>query len=80
MAKKVRRVKKNNTAASASSAKANTTISSATDSSAVAARPKQTSEEQFHDEYAYVIRDLRHVLLLSAAMFALLIVLNLLLN
>jgi hypothetical protein len=80
MAKKVRRVKKNNVTATTSSTQATTTVMSAADSGAVPARSKQTSEEQFHDEYAYVVRDLRHVLLLSAAMFALLIVLNLLLN
>jgi hypothetical protein len=66
MAKKVRRVKKNTTVAE--------------DSGALPVRAKQTAEEEFHDEYAYVVRDLRQVLLLSAVMFALLIVLNLLLN
>ncbi|HSM57546.1 MAG TPA: hypothetical protein VK879_15445 [Candidatus Sulfomarinibacteraceae bacterium] len=36
-------------------------------------------EEQLREEYAYVLRDLRHILLLAAAMFILLIVLNLIL-
>lgn len=36
--------------------------------------------EQFQQEYAYVIKDLRRVFLLAAAMFVLLIVLNLVLQ
>ena len=80
MAKKVRRVKKNRATASASSEQVNTTVTVAANAGAVPARSKQTTEEEFHEEYAYVVRDLRHVLVLSAAMFALLIVLNLLLN
>lgn len=36
-----------------------------------------SSPEELEEEYAYVIRDLRQILLLAAVMFALLIVLNL---
>lgn len=36
--------------------------------------------DHFQQEYAYVIKDLRRVLLLAAAMFILLIVLNLVLR
>ncbi|MFW5942525.1 MAG: hypothetical protein ACOC9X_02880 [bacterium] len=36
-------------------------------------------EERLREEYAYVLRDLRHILLLAAAMFVLLIVLNVIL-
>ena len=35
--------------------------------------------EQLREEYAYVLRDLRHVFILAAIMFTLLIVLNLIL-
>lgn len=36
-------------------------------------------EERLRDEYAYVLRDLRHILILAAVMFMLLIALNVLL-
>lgn len=36
-------------------------------------------EERLRDEYAYVLRDLRHILILAVIMFVLLIVLNLIL-
>ncbi len=39
-----------------------------------------TTEEQFKMEYAYVIRDLRYVFILAGIMFALLIVLNIVLQ
>lgn len=40
-------------------------------------QPKLSSEEKFQMEYAYVIKDLRSILILAVIMFALLIVLNL---
>ncbi len=43
-------------------------------------QPKQTVEEELREEYAYVAQDLRRVALLAAAMFILLIALNLLLR
>lgn len=79
MAKKVRRVKKKKP-----TSKESATLAGAPDTVAqtapVAARVPQSSDEQFREDYAYVIKDLRQVLLLSAAMFVLLIALNLLLN
>lgn len=42
--------------------------------------PKLSAEEQFRQEYAYVLKDLRQVLILAVAMFALLIALNLFLR
>lgn len=39
-----------------------------------------SSEEEFRQEYAYVIRDLRHIFWLAGIMFALLIIINLLLQ
>lgn len=36
-----------------------------------------TSEEELREEYAYVLQDLRQMFILAAAMFLLLIVLNL---
>lgn len=38
-----------------------------------------STPEELEEEYAYVIRDLRHILLLAVVMFALLIGLNLIL-
>lgn len=42
--------------------------------------PKAVSTEQFREEYSYVIQDLRRVFILAAAMFALLIILNIVLR
>ncbi len=47
------------------------------------AAPRQSAKKQaatFREEYAYVVKDLRHVLILAAVMFALLIALNLVLQ
>ena len=38
-----------------------------------------STAEELEEEYAYVLRDLRHILILAAVMFALLIGLNLIL-
>jgi hypothetical protein len=43
-------------------------------------KTRLSSAEQFRLEYAYVLRDLRQVLVLAAIMFALLIALNLFLQ
>jgi hypothetical protein len=66
MAKKVRRVRRSKGDDSAAS------------SPALPVRPVLTPEEEFHSEYAYVLRDLRRVFILAIAMFVLLIALNLL--
>ena len=42
--------------------------------------PRMSSAERFQLEYAYVIKDLRYILLLAIAMFALLILLNIFLR
>lgn len=39
-----------------------------------------TTEQQFQQEYAYVIKDLRRIFVLAAVMFTLLIVLNIVLR
>lgn len=78
MAKKVRRVKKKKTATD--SATAVDALDAVAETPPVAARAQQSPDEQFREDYAYVIKDLRQVLLLSAVMFILLIALNLLLN
>lgn len=44
------------------------------------ANRKLSTTEQFQQEYAYVIRDLRTVFILAAVMFALLIILNIVLQ
>jgi hypothetical protein len=79
MAKKVRRVKKKrqqkkHTAPAQEDIK--TTIPAAETSTG----PQLSTTEQFQQEYAYVVKDLRRVLILAAIMFALLITLNLLLQ
>jgi hypothetical protein len=43
------------------------------------ATPRRATPEELAAEYAYVTRDLRRIFFLAAAMFALLILLNLLL-
>ncbi|MCA9962490.1 MAG: hypothetical protein R3E31_17095 [Chloroflexota bacterium] len=68
MAKKVRRVRP--AATSGGQSKTKTGVE----------QPQLTSEQQFQQEYAYVIKDLRQVFLLAGVMFVLLIVLNLLLQ
>lgn len=45
-----------------------------------ALKTKLNPEEQFRQEYAYVLKDLRQVLILAIAMFALLILLNVVLR
>lgn len=46
----------------------------------IALKTKLNPEEQFRQEYAYVLKDLRQVLVLAVVMFALLILLNVLLS
>lgn len=41
---------------------------------------KRDDNEVFSREYAYVLKDLRHVFVLAAAMFVLLIILNIVLQ
>lgn len=80
MAKKVRRVKKSKLTTDSGSNDQAVTATAVREPVLASTRSRHSSEEQFREEYAYVVRDLRQVLLLSVAMFALLIVLNLLLN
>jgi len=65
MAKKARRVRRKR---------------SKIETSAPTQQQAETEEEQLKEEYAYVIKDLRRIAILAAAMFALLILLNLLLQ
>ena len=65
MAKKTRRVRRNRSKIAASTA---------------AQKQDGTEEEQLEEEYAYVVKDLRRITILAAAMFALLILLNILLQ
>ncbi|MCA9949817.1 MAG: hypothetical protein KDE48_09235 [Anaerolineales bacterium] len=90
MAKKVRRTKKKRTVDETAVAPINdvqTSTEANVDTapklktrSQKRAAKKQATVEDFRQEYAYVGLDLRRVLILSAAMFALLIVLNLILQ
>jgi hypothetical protein len=85
MAKKVRRVKKKKKSAQdTTTAVENTAVQAAPVSKAMVkekvASAKVKEVVTFHEEYAYVIKDLRRVLLVSGAMFLLLIALNLLLQ
>ena len=43
-------------------------------------RTRVDSSDRFRQEYAYVLKDLRHILILAVVMFTLLILLNLLLK
>jgi hypothetical protein len=70
MAKKVRRVRQTN----------NGDKKEETADAKVALKTKLNPEEQFRQEYAYVLKDLRQVLILAVVMFALLIALNLFLR
>lgn len=78
MAKKVRRVKKKQK--KQTNAIEEEAVAAAVLDAEVAAGQKLNSTEQFRLEYAYVVKDLRRVLVLAAIMFALLIVINLLLQ
>ena len=69
MAKKVRRVRKVNNGRNEQA-----------DEAKVSLKTKLNPEEQFRQEYAYVLKDLRQVLILAVAMFALLVLLNLILS
>jgi hypothetical protein len=68
MAKKVRRVRKSRTAKEEVTGDKN------------GSKSRLSSAEQFRLEYAYVLKDLRQVLILAVVMFALLILLNLVLR
>ena len=65
MAKKARRVRRKR---------------SKIEASTPAQQQGETEEEQLMEEYAYVTKDLRRIAVLAAVMFALLILLNLLLQ
>ncbi len=69
MTKKARRARR--TRKQANSGKASTTKPTQ--------RNKQDAAERFRQEYAYVLKDLRQILILAVAMFILLIILNLIL-
>jgi hypothetical protein len=78
MAKKVRRVKKKRTQKRQTAPQSE---EAAPARAAESSRETSTSTtDQFRQEYAYVVKDLRRVLILAAIMFALLIALNLLLQ
>ena len=79
MAKKVRRVKKKRQQKK-HTAPAQVDIKTMTPASETSTGPQLSTTEQFRQEYAYVVKDLRRVLILAAIMFALLIALNLLLQ
>ena len=75
MAKKVRRVKKKKRSKPAAEITAGQSKEQKVEKVASA---KEKAAESFRQEYAYVIKDLRLLLLLSGALFLLLIVINLL--
>ncbi len=79
MAKKVRRVKKKRQQKK-HTAPAQEGIKTTTPAAETSTGPQLSTTEQFRQEYAYVVKDLRRVLILAAIMFALLITLNLLLQ
>ncbi len=78
MAKKVRRVKKSHSASQTNNKVSETAVASANAKTKLKTRVNPA--EQFREEYAYVLKDLRQVLILAVIMFALLIALNLVLQ
>ncbi len=72
MAKKTRRARNGKT----DSQNGNNQLTNGQQSS----RARLDSGERFRQEYAYVLKDLRHILILAIVMFTLLILLNLLLK
>ena len=68
--KKARRTRQRPAKSTGTVAEPQATESAATDSTV----------DQFHQEYAYVIKDLRRIFILAAVMFILLIILNLVLQ
>lgn len=79
MAKKVRRVKKKKQKQTSIQQSANM-ADDVIEPVDITTKQRISSVEQFRLDYAYVVKDLRRVLLLAGAMFALLIILNLLLQ
>lgn len=77
MAKKVRRVKKKKQSVPAVESISENTTDQVVEKVVSA---KEKAAESFQQEYAYVVKDLRRLLLLSGALFLLLIVINLLLQ
>jgi hypothetical protein len=75
MTKKVRRVRR-----STKTKRAENNGPSAETIEETPVKPQTTVEDEFKKEYAYVLKDLRRVFILAAAMFLLLIVLNLILG
>jgi len=71
MAKRERRVRRSTTKTKASQAVPQQEASGSS---------RRDAAERFRQEYAYVLKDLRQILLLAVAMFALLIILNLILQ
>ena len=80
MAKKVRRVKKKKRKQAASRQPADSVVEDASGALDSSVNQSLSATEQFRLDYAYVVKDLRRVLLLAGALFTLLIVLNLLLQ
>ncbi len=80
MAKKVRRVRKKKRKQTTSQPVDEITTEEASETIDNLGKQSLSSSEQFKLDYAYVVKDLRRVLLLAGAMFALLIILNLLLQ
>ena len=79
MAKKVRRVKKKRQHKKQTAPAQQDAMTTALETE-VSIGQQLSSADQFRLEYAYVVKDLRRVLVLAAIMFALLIALNLLLQ
>lgn len=76
MAKKVRRVKKKNKSSEPVVESTSEIVTELPDEQIMSAKEKAALS--YRQEYAYVIEDLRRLLLLSGALFLLLIIINLL--
>jgi hypothetical protein len=81
MSKKVRRVRRRRVEQKPVSEESSLSeVSSGGRVTSASSRTSASTEEELRKEYAYVLQDLRRVFILAAAMFALLIILNILLG
>jgi len=81
MSKKVRRVRRRRVEQKPVSEESSLSeVSSGGRATSASSRTSTSTEEELRKEYAYVLQDLRRVFILAAAMFALLITLNIVLG
>lgn len=81
MSKKVRRVRRRRVEQKPVSEESSLSeVSTGGRSTSASSRTSTSTEEELRKEYAYVLQDLRRVFILAAAMFTLLVILNIVLG